>query len=121
MDKVRLRIIDNSVSIESIDSALRNARRYFLKLVWYWRPIEFSPRRKVRHRMRFDSDACDAELLALNDRRSGSAERIEQGSAGTQIESADVLANKMRREREHKTVPIVSCAVVWFEPIRVGS
>lgn len=71
--------------------------------------------------MRFDSDAGDAELLAFNDRGSGSAERIEDETANTDIESPDILANKVRREREDETVPVVSCAVARFEPIRLGS
>jgi len=61
-------------------------------------PLELCLAGETRHRICFQSERGDAELLAFDERRPGAAERIEHLMMGIQTEFGDVFPNQMRRK-----------------------
>ena len=61
----------------------------------------------------------DAPLLAFDEGRSGSTERVEDRVGSADAEALQVVPDQMRREGEDEAVPIVDGTVVGTHPVGV--
>jgi len=69
--------------------------------------------------MSLDAKRMNPLLTALDQGCARPTERIEDGVLRRQPESLDVLTNKVRREGENKSIPVVDWPVNWQNSIRV--
>ena len=80
-------------------------------------PVHLGPAREAGHRIALYADAGDTELLALDQRRAGAAEGIEDPLRRIHPEGVEVVAHQVRREREDEAVPVVNGAVLGPQPV----
>ena len=103
----RTRLIVQAVTHQASRRLLCHKARVAHKRVWVGRPVRLHLGSEPGHRHRLDAHARDAELLGLDQRRAGTAERVEQHRPWPQAEPLRVVAHKMRRKRQHEAIPVV--------------
>src|SRR5262249_41906117 len=75
---------------------------------------------KMRHRIRFDPNACNALFLTLHERRPRPTKGVEYALPFAYPKTLRVVADKMGWEGKNKTVPIVTRAIFRAEFIRLA-
>ena len=74
----------------------------------------------MRHWVGLDAYCSDPKFLALNERRSGPAKRVEHDAVAIQVELVYVLANEMGGKGEDKAIPAVNRAVFRPQPVHAA-
>src|SRR5690606_25420089 len=84
-------------------------------------PVGFDACRKVNNRVCFDADTGNSQFLSFNQRGSCATEGIKDALLVRDRKSFTIIADKVRGERENKSVPVMNWHVLFIKSIKFVS
>ena len=116
-----LRIIDDASALQLRQRGFGNPYGGLLQPVGIDGPIDLGLPSEMRHWVRLDTNAGEAQFLALHDGGASAAERIKHARLPAQFKLPHIFADEVRRIGKHEAIPVVRWPVAGFEPVEFRS